>query len=125
LDSLGGAWRAAFDANKGLTTGELQGFAQAVGLKQEGPISYTPEGLARLLRDNGPLWVLSDDAIENNLVVHLRIVTAMRGDGTVNGTTVTLADSATGTLVTEPFTEFARRLEATDPVRFGVGIYHF
>jgi hypothetical protein len=125
MDSLGGSWRAAYDANQGLTLGELQGFARAIGLSEEGPAGYTPEGLARLLDAHGPLWVVSDDTVESNLVVHARIVTAVRGDGKADGTTVTLADSATGTLVSEPFTEFARRLEATDPVGFGAGIYHF
>jgi len=125
LDSLGGRWRAAFDSDTGLTLGELQAFATAVGLSEEAPASYTPEGLARLLETHGPLWIVSDDAVEGNLVVHAQIVTATRGDGTAEGTTVTLADSVSGTLVTESFDEVARRLEASDPVLFGAGIYHF
>lgn len=125
MDSLGGGWRANFDANQPLTLGELQGFARAIGLSEEGPASYTPEGLARLLSAHGPLWVISDDSVESNLIVHARIVTAMRGDGTAAGTIVTMADSASGTVVSEDFTTFARRLESGDPVRFGGGIYHF
>ena len=88
-------------------------------------MSYSVEGLARLLRSEGPLWTVSDDLFEGNNIVHVRIVTAMKGDGTVDGTTVTLADSASGTSVTESFRTFANRLEASDPVRFGAGIYHF
>jgi Papain-like cysteine protease AvrRpt2 len=125
MDSLDGGWRAAFDADKGLTLGELQGFAAAVGLAEEAPASYTPEGLARLLEAHGPLWIISDDAVEANLVVHAQIITAIRGDGTTAGTTITLADSASGTLVTESFEDVGRRLEAGDPISFGAGIYHF
>jgi len=61
--------------------------------------------------------VVSDDGVEGNQISHIRIVTAVKGDGTASGTTVTL--------VTEPFTEFDRRLAATDPVTPGAGISHF
>lgn len=125
LDGLGGGWRAKFDANQGLSGAELNAFVTALGLSAEGPMSYSVEGLARLLREEGPLWVVSDDQFEANNIVHVRIVTAMKGNGTPDGTTVTLADSGSGTFVTEPFTEFARRLEASDAVNFGAGIYHF
>ena len=125
LDGLGGSWRAKYDADQGLTTAELRSFAAALGLREEGPASYTVEGLARLLKQNGPLWVISDDSFEGNLVVHARIVTAVKGDGTIDGTTVTLVDPIPGAFVTEPFAKFAQRLEATDVVKFGVGIYHW
>lgn len=125
MDSLGGDWRAKYDANQSLSSAEFRGFVSAVGLSEEGPASYIPDGIARLLENHGPLFVVSDDMVENNALTHARIVTAIRGDGTADGTDVTLADSATGTLVTEKFTEFARRLEASDTVNFGAGIYHF
>lgn len=125
LDSLGGGWRALHDSNTPLSLAQLQGFTNAVGLVEEGPANYTPEGLARLLDAHGPLWVVSDDGIEGNMISHIRIVTGIRGDGTADGTTVILADSATGTIVTESFAEFDRRLAATDPVRLGAGISHF
>jgi hypothetical protein len=57
--------------------------------------------------------------------VHARIVTAVKGDGTVGGTTVTLVDPASGPAAAEPFATFAQRLESDDAVRFGVGIYHW
>lgn len=125
LDRLGGSWRTKYDADQGLTTAELRGFASALNLAEEGPASYTVEGLARLLDSVGPLWILADDSIEGNLLVHARIVTEVKGDGTADGTTVTLVDPVPGTFVTEPFTRFAQRLESTDAVTFGVGIYHW
>jgi Papain-like cysteine protease AvrRpt2 len=125
LDGLGGSWRAKFDADQGLTTAELRAFADAFGLRQEGPASYTVEGLARLVKQYGPLWVISDDSFDGNKVVHAPIVTAVKGDGSIDGTTVTLVDPIPGAFVTEPFTKFAQRLEAADVVKFGVGIYHW
>ena len=125
MDSLGWRWRATFELERGLNPGALQSFVRAVGLSEEGPVSYTPKGLARMLDAHGPLWVDSDDSGPENQWSHIRIVTAMRGDGT----TVTFADPAESTLKTELFTHFARRMEAPDPVRvtvrLGAGIYHF
>ena len=101
LDAIGGSWRAKFDADQGLSGAETRAFAKALGLGEEGPMSYSVEGLARLLRSSGPLWVVTDDDFEANKVVHARIVTAMHGDGTVAGTTLTLADPSSGSFVTD------------------------
>jgi hypothetical protein len=49
----------------------------------------------------------------------------MKGDGTVDGTIVTLADPTTGTFITEPFKKLAQRLEGNEPVKVGRGIFHW
>jgi hypothetical protein len=126
LDGVGGEWCDKFDRNEGLSASEVRAFFAALQLVEEGAQSYTPEGLARLLAEKGPLLEIGDDSIENNLVVHVRIITAVRGDGTPEGTTITLADSASGTMIpAEPFLEFDRRHGAADAVSFGVGLFHF
>jgi hypothetical protein len=125
LDALGGAWRAKFDANQGLSGAELQAFTKALGLVEEGPMSYTVEGLARLLKAKGPLWAITDDDFAANNVVHARVLVSMHGDGTTDGTTLSLADPASGTLVTETFARFAQRLEANEAVNVGTGIFHW
>jgi hypothetical protein len=125
LDGLGGEWRGKFDRNEGLTKNELRAFFANLNLVEEGAQSYTPEGLSRLLAGAGPLVEIGDDSIENNLVVHIRIITSVKGDGTLNGTTITFAESATGTIKGESFSQFARRHESADAVKFGVGIFHF
>jgi hypothetical protein len=126
LDRLGGEWRGKFDRNEGLTANEARAFFGALGLVEEGPQSYTPEGLARLLADRGPLLEIGDDSVENNQIVHVRIITGVRGDGRLENTTVRLADSATGTIIpAESFINFDRRHGAEDAVNFGVGLFHF
>jgi hypothetical protein len=125
LRGVGDVWLSKFDAGKGLTTAELAAFARGLGLIDQPPTRYSVVGLARLLHDHGPLWVVSDDPVESNNTVHLRVVTAMKGDGSPEGTMVTLADSASGGFVAESFADFARDLEAPDPVAFGAGVYHF
>ncbi|MBW3626673.1 MAG: hypothetical protein KY412_03580 [Actinobacteria bacterium] len=125
LEPLGDYWREKFEVDEGLSAVELAAFAGALGLTGKAPMRPSVAGLARLLAEHGPLWVVSDDPFEDNNTVHLRVVTAMNGDGTSEGTTVTLADSSSASFVTESFTEFARDLEASDPRAFGAGLYHF
>ena len=126
LDGLGGNWREKFDRNEGLSPQEFRAFMAALGLVEEGPQSYTPEGLARLLAAKGPLLEIGDDGIENNLIVHVRIISGIKGDGRAEGTTVRLADSATGQIIpAESFVTFDRRHGATDAVRAGLGLFHF
>ena len=74
---------------------------------------------------DGPLWVITDNDFGGDRIVHARIVTAVRGDGTPEGTTVTLADSASGGIEAETFSVFAGRLEASEAVRFGTGVFHW
>jgi hypothetical protein len=49
LDDLGGDWRSKYDLNQALTVAELRAFLGALALTEDGPVSYTPEGLARLI----------------------------------------------------------------------------
>ena len=57
------------------------------GLHYEQPQSYTVEGFAELLR-NGPLWVATDVSGGDHVVV----ISAMRGDGSPDGTVLTIMD---------------------------------
>jgi Papain-like cysteine protease AvrRpt2 len=125
LDALGGDWRARYDRREGLRPADFRAFMAALGLVEEAPRSYTPQGLARLLESSGPLLTIGDDGVAGNQVVHVRIVTRITGDGTPNGTKVIAADSAFGAEVPADFTVFARNLEASEPVATGLGVFHF
>ncbi|MGR6318216.1 papain-like cysteine protease family protein [Micromonospora soli] len=125
LDGLGGVWRSRYDLNQPLSVVELRAFLAAVGLTEDEPTSYTPEGLARLVENVGPLLDVGDDGIENNQVLHIRILTGVKGDGTPDGTTTSLADPATGTVVTETFHVFDQLHGGADPVASMVGVFHF
>ncbi|MEU9918995.1 papain-like cysteine protease family protein [Streptomyces sp. NPDC051001] len=125
LGGLGGEWLTLFQQDRSLTPTAFRAFMAALGLVEEGAASYTPEGLARLVREVGPLLEIGDDGVENNALVHVRIIVGVHGDGTTEGTTVTLADSATGVLTVEKFTRFDARHGAHEPVVTGLGIFHF
>ncbi|HEY6173136.1 MAG TPA: papain-like cysteine protease family protein, partial [Kofleriaceae bacterium] len=121
----GAEWRAKVDGNAGLGAPELRAYAKAIGLVEEGPADYTPRGLLGMLQGFGPLWVIHDDFVADNQLVHARIVTGIRGDGQPDSTTVRILDPATTGALEESFTTFAARLDGRDPVSFGVGILHF
>jgi hypothetical protein len=57
------------------------------GLKIEPPQNYSVEGFAELLNKYGPLWVASAEPGP-----HIRVVTGMVGDGTVNETLLYIND---------------------------------
>jgi Papain-like cysteine protease AvrRpt2 len=121
-DAAGAGWRAKLDSDQPLTASDVKVYAKAMGMSGESPMCYLPRGLLRLLRDHGPLWVIGDDAVDGNRVVHVRMVTGMHGDGTSDGTQVHYLDPADGTSHHESFTAFSRHLEAADASSLSLGI---
>lgn len=125
LDGLGGSWRSRYDLNQGVGVADLRAVLAAVGLTEDGPASYTPEGLARLIEAVGPVLDIGDDGIENNQISHVRILTGVQGDGTPDGSTVSLVDPASGTALTMAFRAFDQLHTGADPVALLVGVFHF
>jgi Papain-like cysteine protease AvrRpt2 len=125
LDGLGGTWRARYDRNEGLSVVDFRAFTTALGLVEDPPQSYTPAGLATLLTTVGPLLAIGDDAVESNQISHARVIDSVKGDGTLDGTTVMVADSATGTFVPLTFRVFDQLHGTADPLALGLGLMHF
>jgi len=102
--------------NNGLPADNVEMFS-VWGLQYEYPQSYTIQGFTDLL-NIGPLWVatdLQDDA-------HVVVVSGIRGDGTPNGTILTILDpweqgmtsfrpSNSGSTYEETYQEFVERQE--------------
>jgi Papain-like cysteine protease AvrRpt2 len=124
LSGLGGAWLAKMQHNDPLTAVEFRALMAAIGAVEEGPASYSTDGLARLLESKGPLLEIGDDAVESNMLIHVRVITAVTGDGTPEKTYVTLLDAMEGEM-TIPFTTFDQRHGGSDVVESGLGIFHF
>jgi hypothetical protein len=125
LDAMGGPWRGRYDLNEGLSVADVRAFTSTLGLVEDPPQSYTPDGLATLVSRVGPLLAIGDDAIQGNVVVHARIVDSVKGDGSLDGTIVIVADSATGTFVPMTFRAFDVLHHAADPVSLGMGFFHW
>jgi hypothetical protein len=124
-DQAGTGWREKLDGNIALHANELQAYAQALGIKAEALQSYLPRGILQLLQQYGPLWVIGDDAVPDDHMSHVRIVTGIHGDGSPTGTTVTVIDPANGQSNDLTYLDFATSMEADDPTALGLGVYHF
>ncbi|MGE5245573.1 MAG: Ig-like domain-containing protein, partial [Betaproteobacteria bacterium] len=72
---------------QGLNSAIYSDFLSTWGLVAEAPQTYTVDGFRQLLQQYGPLWVGTAQG-----GAHIRVVTGMSGDGTPDGTYVTVND---------------------------------
>ncbi len=110
-----GGWRNYF-YNGGLPPDNIEMFHHW-GLTYVYPQSYTVQGFVDLM-ENGPLWVATD--LQNG--AHIVVISAIRGDGTPDGTVLTVMDpwergmtrfrpSNQGSTYQETYREFVERQE--------------
>jgi len=72
-------------------------FLKRLGLTAEAPQTFTARGLRELLQEHGPLWVTVNQGDGNDpyfVLPHARVIVAIDGDGTPEGTFVTYLDPA-------------------------------
>lgn len=125
MTQAGTVWLERFQRNEPLNLDQVSAFTRALGLAQEGPASYLPRGILNLLRSHGPLWVIGDDAIADNQLSHVVIVTGIRDADNADIARVFLADPDGGKPRDVSYADFAASMEASDPVALGFGIFHF
>jgi hypothetical protein len=118
-------WLQRFRNGEGLNLAQVSAFTRALGLRQERPASHLPRGILNLLRSHGPLWVIGDDAIADNRISHVVIVTGIRDADSPDIARVFLADPDGGRQRELSYADFASSMEALDPVALGFGIFHF
>lgn len=110
-----GYWAAY---QNGLNASDVNAFLYW-GLAYEQPMTYTVRGFADLLAQHGPLWVATLEG-QGRGNPHVRVVTAIRGDGTPDGTVLTIYDPwqrgmrtfrtpNPGSIYNETYTEFVRK----------------
>ena len=96
LGAVGQKWVDIYRKNTGLSGSDKPDFISAAGLVAEPPQSYSVEGWERLLRNYGPIWVTTDEILGKAWAIHARVITAISGDGTPEGTFFTIVDPAGG-----------------------------
>ena len=111
VGGIGAIYLNKYKNNQGLTADEKIPFLKAAGFLFEYPESLSIGGWERLLRNNGPIWITTAEGTDANFGIHARIMTAINGDGTANGTTLTIVDPATGTSYNEKFSDFLVKFE--------------
>jgi GH24 family phage-related lysozyme (muramidase) len=99
-------------ANSGLSTQEKTDFIRSAGMEFLYPQSLSVEGWENLLRQYGPIWVTTNESPGHGFSIHARILIAIKGDGTTNGTKMTFIDPGDGQKHTETFGQFLQKYES-------------
>jgi hypothetical protein len=105
----GPVFEALYGGLKPLPKKDKAAFIKGAGLAQIAPASYSVEGFTDLLKKRGALWVTIDSG--ELAMTHAVLVTAIKGDGTIDGTTVTYADPATGKFGSQTYGSFVKEYE--------------
>ncbi|NIJ21105.1 cell wall-associated NlpC family hydrolase [Sphingomonas naasensis] len=113
IAGVGARWSAllAQGATKGLLAADKVDFLADAGLVALAPQSPTIERWAEMLRSYGPLWVTTDEGATKPMI-HARVLIAMKGDGTADGTKLTLINPSNAGTNVETLTTFLRKFEA-------------
>jgi peptidoglycan hydrolase-like protein with peptidoglycan-binding domain len=99
------------DNNQVLPTLEFGPFIRAAQMEVEPMMNLTIAGWVDLLRAKGLIWVGTLNSIGPGAGLHSRIIEAMSGDGTVDGTVMHIIDPAGGKKYQEKFRDFITKYE--------------
>lgn len=111
VSGLGEPWVDYYLEDRGLPAGKEKPFVQAAGLQTKPPANYTQAAYIQMLREHGPLWIITGDGIS----AHARLLVGIYGDAgakTFQETTFEFIDPLTGTYRYQSGTEFADSFEA-------------
>jgi len=86
-------WQQYMNNGPGLDPEDVHMFRHW-GLREEEPQSFTVQAFRRLIESYGPLWVAADANSAAGVAPHIRVVTGIYGDGSVNGTFLLIHDPA-------------------------------
>ena len=106
-NDLGYGYLNKYKANQGLPPGDTGRYTRAIGLKVVPPISFTLQGWKGTMQQHGALGVVGLSPF-----LHIRVITEMKGDGSVFGTFMTVHDPGDAAPYTEVFVTFAQRYES-------------
>ncbi|QEH38958.1 Putative peptidoglycan binding domain protein [Aquisphaera giovannonii] len=99
------------DNNQGLPPSEFGMFIAAARMEVEPMMNLTISGWVNLLRVKGLIWVGTLNSIGPGAGLHSRIIEAMSGDGSVDGTNMHIIDPAGGRQYQENFRVFLAKYE--------------
>jgi hypothetical protein len=108
IADLGAPFTTYLTEDRGLPGGQELKFVKAAGLRAKPPASYPLTMFRKLLRDNGPVWIVAGDGITS----HARLLVGIYGTDdaekleTYKGTTMEFIDPASGNYVYEPALKF-------------------
>jgi Papain-like cysteine protease AvrRpt2 len=119
----GAEFLSKYDAGQGLDVASAGGLYAALGLVAIQSLNPSVDGWQQYLQLYGPLYV--DIGYPTGTVTHAVIVTAISGDGSPDGTTITYIDPIPGAVVNRRFSEFLAQYEAPGAVDWPYVITHW
>jgi len=111
LSEIGQKWVDLYTNNAGLSSTDKVDFVATSGLIAEPPMNFSIEGWKNLIESYGPIWVTTDEAPGLPWAIHARIITRIRGDGTPEGTKLSIIDPAGGRQYSESIATFIPKYE--------------
>ena len=110
---LGNPWNRYYLSDNGLPAGKEKSFVRFVGMNTEPPANYTIEAYITMLRDHGPLWIITGDGLSS----HARLLIGIYGQRDREGelsyeeTLFEFIDPLWGTYKYETALDFAHKFE--------------
>lgn len=111
---LGEPWDDYYLKDTGLPGGKEKEFVDEVGMESKPPANYTIKAYVDMLREHGPLWIITGDGIS----AHARLLVGIYGNPEAAGvrayeeTTFEFIDPLSGTHLYESGLDFARKFES-------------
>jgi hypothetical protein len=109
ISAAGSQYLDMFDNDEGMGASDEAPFFQALNMTAEPLASQGPQYYIDLMTSYGPLWVVTDSDITPAFSGHARVLVRISGtndDNTGAGVYFTFNDPATGSQVTEAFSDF-------------------
>ena len=123
LDASGGSFTQTYNADNGLSFADNQKIVDTLGLTALPPASYTIDYFFSLLDESPIMAVIMFSA--NSTVAHMVVITAISGDRTPAGTTLSINDPLplnTGHTYTISFTDFLNKFESVVAYENNLGV---
>ena len=86
----------------------------------------TPDSIAQLLQNYGPLIIIDDEDPSPSFAVHARIIRGIYGDGDATNTYLKIVDPDGGKAYDESFQDFTSKYEAmADATDWNLQMMHY
>jgi hypothetical protein len=103
----GYGYMAKYQSNQALPGADTRRYTRAIGLRVGPPMNFTLPGWQGLMQRNGAIGVVGLSPF-----LHIRVISEMKGDGSVFGTFMTIHDPGMAQPYKEVFITFAQRYES-------------
>ncbi len=107
VERLGNPWKTYFDNDDGLPLGQERLFVSTAGLREEPPANYSIQGFINMLKNYGPLWIVTGNGISS----HARLMIGIKGDGSYENSKFSFINPQTGKIETQDALDFFREFE--------------